>query len=405
MRPGHDRPSVARTGSSGIMAGSLQRSYPFTSDIETYGRVHLITCDLWEAVTGEKLNPSNLSSVLDVYFPAQDNNGIANPQISQQQQYVQMSKDPVKSRNLQKRIQDCPPSELAIIFKSLAPCLNELVYDQSANFVIQKICEFATKEQNQILLQFFLSDIHKIVEHQIACRVLQRFIECTDRENVDALFTALSDNLMNLCLSQNGNHIIQRFVVALPDKLNIIINCILPNVIPLAVDNCGCRIVQRLFEAYDISQLSPIVTEVMKNAVELATNQYGNYVVQYILASEKREYVSQLLHAFKGRFYTFSIHKFASNVIEKCIRGATPEEREEVFAEIIGTEGNFKDDRILSMVEDQFGNYVIQRIIEFGTQAQQNAVYNIVYDNYEILHQRQYARHVFTRLINLGYEF
>ena len=123
-----------------------------------------------------------------------------------------------------------------------------------------------------------------------------------------------------------------------------------------------------------------------------------------ILEAGKKEHVSALINAFSGHFYEFSIHKFASNVIEKCIRGASDTERYKIFAEIIGDENNYETDRILGMISDQFGNYVIQRIIEYGSEDQQNAIYEVVYDNYDSLNGN-FAKHVITKLGKIGFEF
>ena len=400
-----EKPTIIQRSISPVVSQHMHdKQYAGRTDFRVNNKVNLITSKLWEAITGEKLTVEALCSVLGTSIPTNETQTVNLIQ-SQQQQYVLLSKDSTQSRALQTKIEESSPAEQAMIFDALAPSLQELVFDQFANFVIQKLCEVATKEQQDVLLKFFLSDINRIVEHSIACRVLQRFMETTSKENVDQLFTALKPNLMGLCLSQNGNHIVQRFVITLPDKLQEIIDCILPNVISLAVDNCGCRIVQRLFEQHKITKLAPIVEEVLKNAVDLATNQYGNYVIQYILQSECKEYISALLRAFKGKFYKFSIHKFASNVIEKCITYGSEEERQDIFSEIIGTPGNFDTARILSMVKDQFGNYVIQRIIEYGTHPQRDAVYEVVYENYELLSTVQYSRHVLTRLHNLHYTF
>jgi len=405
MRSNIEKTTITKSISSSSLSHSYGKHPNSIYDVESVGRVHLITSDLWEAITGEKMTTNSLYHVIDSSFPINDNLPYFGIHSTNNNTYLQISKDPQKSRALQHRITEASESELSEIFNSLLPCLYELVYDQSANFVIQKLCEYASNDQHQLLLKFFLANALAIVEHQIACRVLQRFIECTSKPNTEALFAALKQNLLDLCLSPNGNHIVQRFVIALPEKLPIIISTILPSVTPLAMDNCGCRIVQRLFEQYPIEQLSPLVNEVMKNASELAINQYGNYVVQYILASQKREYVANLLYIFRGRFYSFSIHKFASNVIEKCISSATQSEREAIFAEIIGYDGDYNKSRILSMAEDQFGNYVIQRIIEYGSRNQKYAVYSVFDAHYNTLHLGQYSRHVLTRLMHLGFDF
>jgi hypothetical protein len=111
------------------------------------------------------------------------------------------------------------------------------------------------------------------------------------------------------------------------------------------------------------------------------------------------------VNAFRSHFYEFSIHKFASNVIEKCIRGASAAEQIIIFAEVMGEEGNYEDDRITRMVGDQFGNYVVQRIIEFGTDSQQNAIYDVVYENYDRFIGSPYAGFVISKLQGMGFEF
>ncbi|OHS94170.1 Pumilio-family RNA binding repeat containing protein [Tritrichomonas foetus] len=366
-------------------------------------RVHLISSDLWEAITGEHLTPANICQILDSSIPLTGDT--PNSQSLQAMQCVLMARDRQGSRIIQKRLEERNEADRNFIFNSLFPSMNELVYDPSANFVIQKMCETMTDEQQTMMLEFFLRDCNAITDHPNGCRVLQKFIEFTNHDNVDQLFVALRANLIQLCFSQNGNHIVQRFIELLPERVQEIIDCVLPQLSNLVIDNCGCRVVQRLFEKFQIDILEPLVQEVLSCAPELATNQYGNYVVQNILDAGKRAHIAALIVAFKGHFYEFSIHKFASNVIEKCIRGATKQEQEAIFSEVIGNDDRFEKKRIMRMVGDQFGNYVIQRIIEYGTESQQNAIFDVVYYNYDALISNNYAKHVISKLENLGYEF
>jgi hypothetical protein len=197
----------------------------------------------------------------------------------------------------------------------------------------------------------------------------------------------------------------QRFIELLPFRLNDIIVALEPQVARLVVDNCGCRVIQRLFEKYDISELRALVDQVMKCADDLAVNQYGNYVVQNILEAGPDDDVTRLIRAFAGKFYQYSMHKFASNVIEKCIRRASAAQRQAIFSEIIGSPVRWETARIMRMASDQFGNYVVQRIIEFGSDLQQSAIYEVVYQNYDELAAEAYARHVISCLEDLGFAF
>ena len=399
--------SVPRPVSTGyvppnINGGQFHKPFYQNNPNDASRRVHLITSDLWEAITGERLTPANICQILDSSIPMGDS---PNSQSLQTMQCVLMAKDRQGSRIIQKRLDDKNDNDRNFIFNSLFPNLDDLIYDPSANFVIQKLCENITQEQQKLMLEFFLRDPKTVTDHANGCRVLQKFIELTSHDNVDCLFVALKPHLISLCFSQNGNHIVQRFIEYLPERVFEIIQCILPHLKRLVIDNCGCRVVQRLFENYNIDMLEPLVKEVLSFAPELATNQYGNYVVQNILEANKKEHISALINAFKGHFYEFSIHKFASNVIEKCIRGATPQERDEIFSEVIGFGDRFEKKRILKMVGDQFGNYVIQRIIEFGSDSQRDAIYDVVYYNYDLLYSNNYAKHVITKLESLDYDF
>ncbi|OHS97312.1 Pumilio-family RNA binding repeat containing protein [Tritrichomonas foetus] len=376
---------------------------PLYSDRYSSFRVHLITSDLWEAMTGERVSPASLCQLSDCSMFVNDFQN--NQNNSQIQQIVNMAKDRQKSRQLQHKMSDCSIHEKKIIFDAINENMKELVFDSTANFVVQKFCEISSESQQTYFLNFFLQDIKPVVDHPSACRVLQKFIETTNMKNIDRIYTEMKSDFVNYCLSANGNHIVQRFVSSLPHRVDEIVDMIKDDVIRLAVDNCGCRVVQGLFDQYDIERLDPLVGEIINKAVELATNQYGNYVVQYILSEKSHKNVSKMIKLFKGHFYDFSIHKFASNVMEKCIRGTTKDEREMMFDEILCSDDGYDYSRIMKMVVDQFGNYVIQRIVEHGNSKQQNAVYDVVYENYDFLMQKQYAKHVISRLEYLGFEF
>lgn len=61
-------------------------------------------------------------------------------------------------------------------------------------------------------------------------------------------------------------------------------------------------------------------------SVELSQCQYGNYVMQHIVSNSK-EYKSRVEEIFLNNFILLSINKYASNVIEKVIKLASPDYR------------------------------------------------------------------------------
>lgn len=67
-----------------------------------------------------------------------------------------------------------------------------------------------------------------------------------------------------------------------------------------------------------------------------AQDQYGNYVVQHVLEHGAAEDRSRLVAGVRGKVLQLSQHKFASNVVEKCVSHATRNERALLIDELCG---------------------------------------------------------------------
>lgn len=71
------------------------------------------------------------------------------------------------------------------------------------------------------------------------------------------------------------------------------------------------------------------------------------------------------MKSIKGKVVDLSIHKFASNVVEKCLQHGGDRDRAEVIDEIL--ESTSQDDEngssfngvLQKMMKDRYGNYVI----------------------------------------------
>jgi hypothetical protein len=60
-----------------------------------------------------------------------------------------------------------------------------------------------------------------------------------------------------------------------------------------------------------------LINEIIKNALTLVQDPYGNYVVQYVLDLPFPNLVEALVHSFLGHLKQLATQKFSSNVIEK----------------------------------------------------------------------------------------
>ena len=66
-------------------------------------------------------------------------------------------------------------------------------------------------------------------------------------------------------------------------------------------------------------QSSPILDEVLTVCGDLICDQYGNYVIQHVLSAGRPGDVSAIMRTISGDMLRLSCHKFASNVVERCL--------------------------------------------------------------------------------------
>ena len=64
-------------------------------------------------------------------------------------------------------------------------------------------------------------------------------------------------------------------------------------------------------------------------------DQYGNYVIQHIIERGHPKDRALVVDKIRGNLLTMSRHKFASNVVEKCITFGSKAEKNDLMTEAL----------------------------------------------------------------------
>lgn len=205
---------------------------------------------------------------------------------------------------------------------------------------------------------------------------------------------------MRCVKDQNGNHVIQKCIEKVPALLiQFIVEAFTNQVFYLSTHPYGCRVIQRVLQRPEVEK-EAILAEVMQNAYELSKNQYGNYVIQHVMIHGTLWYRSAVIHALEGKMVELSKHKFASNVCEKCFTHCTATEREELLEEVLEQDstGNVQ---LVQMVMDQYGNYVVQRILDLVDETQREKMITSIKPYIATLKRVPYGKHIITQIEKL----
>ncbi|GAB2291441.1 hypothetical protein Dimus_025696 [Dionaea muscipula] len=314
---------------------------------------------------------------------------------------AELSVDQHGSRFIQQKLEHCSIEEKTSVFNEVLPHASKLMTDVFGNYVIQKFFEYGTPEQRKELANKLTGQILSLSLQMYGCRVIQKALDAIELDQKAELVRELDGHVMRCVRDQNGNHVIQKCIESIPiEKMDFIIYAFRGQVAALSMHPYGCRVIQRALErCTDEVQCQFLVDEILESVCTLAQDQYGNYVTQHVLEKEKPNERSQIIKKLSGQIVQMSQHKFASNVVEKCLEYGDAAGRELLIGEIIGKdEGN---DNLLIMMKDQYANYVVQKTLEKCTENQRDLLLGRVRGHLHALKKYTYGKHIVSRFEQL----
>jgi pumilio RNA-binding family len=285
---------------------------------------------------------------------------------------VEFSGDQHGSRFIQQKLETATSEEKQMVFDEIVPDnALQLIQDVFGNYVIQKLFEHGTQVQKTVLANTMEGHILPLSLQMYGCRVVQKAVEFVLPEQQGSFVKELDPHVLKCVKDANGNHVIQKLIERVStDRLGFV-QFFRGNVYDLSTHPYGCRVLQRCFEHLPDEQTRPLMDELHKYMINLMQDQFGNYVVQFVLEQGKPHDRCQVIAKLRGQMLNMARHKFASNVCEKALVSATGEERRALVDEIIAPKADGVSP-IVSMMKDQFANYVLQRALTVADQDQKD---------------------------------
>ena len=158
------------------------------------------------------------------------------------------------------------------------------------------------------IIESVKNKIYELTLNLYGCRVVQELISILDNQNISIVTSELKPFYDNCIQDKNGNHVIQKLIekVSLNDLSDIYLVS-LNNIIKLSKHQYGCRVIQRLFKYCNEEQIKSMLSELFKDINNLIQDQYGNYVIQFILENQSinNDKLSPIYESLKGNVFKF----------------------------------------------------------------------------------------------------
>lgn len=275
--------------------------------------------------------------------------------------------DQYGSRFIQTKLETANSDEKERVFREIEPNAIPLMTDVFGNYVIQKFFDHGHQEHKKLLANKMRGQVLNLSLQMYGCRVVQKALEHILVEQQAALVGELEHHVSKCVKDQNGNHVIQKAIErCAPNTIGFIYESFVGQVCHLSIHPYGCRVIQRCLERPEWFPTKPTILgelhEKMHNG--MISDQYGNYVVQHVVQKGSPQDKGQVFRLVIAGLEGYSKHKFASNVVEKCIEYSDDAWRREIVNVLTAPDQRRSegDTTLVSMIKDNFGNYVIRKL-------------------------------------------
>ncbi|KAI1128066.1 ARM repeat-containing protein [Nemania abortiva] len=277
---------------------------------------------------------------------------------------VEFSGDQHGSRFIQDKLTAANSEEKEHVFREIESNAVQLMKDVFGNYVIQKFFEHGNQVQKKLLAAQMKGKVCDLSIQMYSCRVVQKALEHVLVEQQTEIVEELRSDIVSVAKDPNGNHVVQKVIHMFP-KLCIpfIMEAFQGQIERLSSDGYACRVIQRILEYGTDDEKNKLMADIHACTAKLMTDQYGNYVIQHIIGHGKPEDRSIMIHQAIDKALFLSKHKYASNVVEKCIQFGTVDDRRTIRTKFT-THSNDGHSPLQALVKDQFGNYVIQKLLD-----------------------------------------
>ncbi|KAJ5826142.1 hypothetical protein N7474_003280 [Penicillium riverlandense] len=276
---------------------------------------------------------------------------------------VEFSGDQHGSRFIQQKLETANSDEKEQVFREIQPNCLQLMTDVFGNYVVQKLFEHGNQTQKKILANQMRGHVLALSTQMYGCRVVQKALEHILTDQQAGMVKELENHVLKCVRDQNGNHVIQKAIERVPSQyVQFIINAFRGQVNRLAAHPYGCRVIQRMLEHCEEVDRESILAELHACTSNLIPDQFGNYVIQHVIENGEEKDRDRMIQIVMSQLLAYSKHKFASNVVEKSIEFGTPDQRHHIISTL--TSPNERGESpLLGLMRDQYGNYVIQKVL------------------------------------------
>ncbi|CAK73217.1 unnamed protein product (macronuclear) [Paramecium tetraurelia] len=266
------------------------------------------------------------------------------------------------SRLIQKYFTTCTQIELDQLLQEIGPHLPDLMIDPYANYMFGSLSQSCAPHQRLYILQTIgnrLVDIACDKKGTHAIQSLVSLISCKQEEEM--VENSIKNNIIPLTLDSQGTHLIKKIIARFSeDRLNYIFHKLMDRFIQVVNHQFGLCVLKDLITKFknNLEKSAIIINRMKDHLDEIIQDPFGNYGVQHVIDVYGDLRCNCIIDKILLKLIQLSIHKYSSNVVEKCILETSPKTQKRFIKQLS------QDIICLELMKNKFGTFVLQKALQ-----------------------------------------
>ncbi|CCW63116.1 unnamed protein product [Phytomonas sp. EM1] len=302
-------------------------------------------------------------------------------------------------RVIQKCIEVMPDEGLQVILSELEGNVAKCIQDQNGNHVVQK-CVEVIPQRCGFIISAFAGRVMELATHAYGCRVIQCIMEhCPDQE--DIIFNELLSGVEALAQDQYGNYVIQHLLQHAEDETKVerIYNALKPKFFVLSKQKFASNVMEKLYaRSKPAFRMDLVDLMCSDDPAIIGTNVQMVEVVKFTRSDTVTVASANALDSS-----TTNNNWNVTNKTHNPRESQKERNREQKDAAIgviedLQTAGFSRPSVLCLMMNDQYANYVVQRVLDASDVEQFTRLVNNIERYILPIRTYNYGRPIVQRL-------
>ena len=269
----------------------------------------------------------------DIQMHHQTQNASNQNNIFSRQNIINAFMDQNKTIYLQRKLRTISKNEIDYIIGQLQGIFREIMKDKNGNYFCSDLFKECDQEQRIKILNELSSSLAEDCLNNYSSHAIQTLIDRTSSEfEYKLILSSFNDynKLLYVCLDPCGAYTVQKIIERIPDRYREEFNFIFSSFIGFTSRKKYGIVTVKKFISGTRSDLvtEQIMKFVEENFMNLAEDQYANYLIQFLLEKwNNTPEGNEIKKMVKDNFVKMCEKKYSSFICELYIKIISPEEK------------------------------------------------------------------------------